>query len=184
MGPESRFPRWGLYSGSATARLWRRLGAAVALGLPLGGCSISSPAFDSLFGSSDPTASITPPPGTKEAAELPPEHDLAYARAAASQVLTRGIKGASEPWENPATGARGTVTPIASAFTQDGQTCRDFLASYITSQHAGLAAGRSLQAAAGRLGNPLAQALEALLTLARASRRRVASKPVEPHIDR
>ena len=28
-------------------------------------------------------------------------------------------------------GARGTVTPIASAYTQDGQTCRNFLASYV-----------------------------------------------------
>ena len=98
-----------------------------------GGCSISSPAFDSLFGRlGHDTSSITPPPGSKETAELPPEHDLAFARAAASEVLTRGVKGASQPWENPATGARGTVTPVASAYTQDGQTCRDFLASYIT----------------------------------------------------
>jgi hypothetical protein len=134
LGPDSRFPRWGLYSASTTARLWRRLGAAVALGCLLGGCSISSPAFDSLFGGSDSTSSITPPPGSKGAAELPPEHDLVYARAAASAVLTRDIKGASQPWENPATGARGTVTPVASAYTQDGQTCRDFLASYITQQ--------------------------------------------------
>ena len=35
------------------------------------------------------------------------------------------------PWENPGTGARGTVTPIADAYTQDGFTCRDFLASYV-----------------------------------------------------
>jgi hypothetical protein len=108
------------------------LGLAAALAVALGGCSISSPAFDSLFGSSDNTSSITPPPGSRETAGLPPEHDLAFARAAASEVLTRGIKGASQPWENPATGARGTVTPVASAYTQDGQTCRDFLASYIT----------------------------------------------------
>ena len=37
----------------------------------------------------------------------------------------------ARPWENPGTGARGTVTPIADAYTQDGFTCRDFLASYI-----------------------------------------------------
>ena len=114
-------------------RLWRRLGVAALLAIALGGCSISSPALDSLFGlSDDKTGSITPPPGTKEVADLPPEHDLIFARAAASQVLARGVKDASEPWENPQTGARGTVTPVASAYTQDGQTCRDFLASYIT----------------------------------------------------
>ena len=59
------------------------------------------------------------------------EPDLAVARAAASEVLARGGKDASLPWENPQTGARGTVTPIASAYTQDGFLCRDFLASYV-----------------------------------------------------
>jgi surface antigen len=80
----------------------------------------------------DQTGSITPPPGTKEVDHLPPEGDLAFARIAAGEVLSRGGKGASLPWENPATGARGTVTPIASAYTQDGMTCRDFLASYVS----------------------------------------------------
>ena len=126
-----------LYSGCARARLWRGLplAAALTLGLACGGCSISTGQFDSLFGGSDKsdtTGSIAPPPGAKEVSELPPAGDLAYARAAASDVLTRGDKNASAPWENPRTGARGTVTPIASAYTQDGQTCRDFLASYVS----------------------------------------------------
>ena len=89
--------------------------------------------FDSLFGGSDKsdtTGSITPPPGAK-ASELPPDADLAFARAAASDVLNRGGTNASAPWENPRSGARGTVTPIAAAYSQDGQTCRDFLASYV-----------------------------------------------------
>ena len=81
---------------------------------------------------SDTTSSITPPPGAKGVGHLPPDTDLAYARAAASDVLARGGKDASAPWENPRTGARGTVTPIASAYTQDGRTCRDFLASYVS----------------------------------------------------
>ena len=57
--------------------------------------------------------------------------DLAIARAAAIEVLTAGGKDASMPWENPHTGARGTITPLASAYNQDGLTCRDFLASYV-----------------------------------------------------
>ena len=112
----------------------------------------------------DTTGSITPPPGAKEAGKLPPDGDLAYARAAASEVLRRDEKDASLPWENPQSGARGTVTPIASAYTQDGQTCRDFLASYVNGRDAVLAAGRSLQAGQGRLGSAQPQALEALLT--------------------
>jgi hypothetical protein len=119
------------------SRLWRALppAAALTLALACGGCSISTSQLDSLFGSadkSDTTGSITPPPGAKGVGELPPDGDLAYARAAASDVLSRGAKDASAPWENPRTGARGTVTPIASAYTQDGQTCRDFLASYVS----------------------------------------------------
>ena len=53
------------------------------------------------------------------------------ARAAASEVLTKGGKDVSMPWENPRTGARGTITPLASAYSQDGMICRDFLASYV-----------------------------------------------------
>jgi hypothetical protein len=87
--------------------------------------------LESYFGDSGTTGSITPRPLTKTVEALPPEHDLAYAKAAASEVLRRGEKDASLDWENPASGARGTVTPIASAYTQDGQTCRDFLASYV-----------------------------------------------------
>jgi hypothetical protein len=106
----------------------------MTVGLAAGGCSISGGQLDSLFGAvdkSDATGSVTPPPGAKEVSELPPAGDLIYARAAASDVLSSGGKDASAPWENPRTGARGTVTPIASSYTQDGQTCRDFLASYV-----------------------------------------------------
>ena len=125
------------YNGCARSRLCRALPLTAALMLALagGGCSISTSQFDSVFGGgdkSDTTGSITHPPGAKGVGELPPDGDLAYARAAASDVLNRGGKDASAPWENPRTGARGTVTPIASAYTQDGQTCRDFLASYVS----------------------------------------------------
>jgi surface antigen len=70
-------------------------------------------------------------PAALDGGAQPSASDLAYARAALSDVLSRGGKDASAPWENPATGARGTVTPIASAYSQDGRVCRDFLASYV-----------------------------------------------------
>jgi hypothetical protein len=126
--------RFRPYRGCVPARLWRGPAAAAVLILALagGGCSISYQ-LDSFFGGNktDATGSITPPPGTKEVNKLPPDGDLAYARAAVSEVLRRGKKDASLPWENPHSGARGTVTPIATAYTQDGRTCRDFLASYV-----------------------------------------------------
>jgi surface antigen len=104
------------------------------LAIPLGGCSLSSQ-FDSFFPAGDKserTGTITSSSSAKDEAQMPPPADLAYARAAASAVLSRGEKDSSMPWENPRTGTRGTVTPIASAYTQDGQTCRDFLASFVS----------------------------------------------------
>jgi hypothetical protein len=103
----------------------------MALALAAGGCSLSGQLDSAFGGDKDTTGSITPPPGVK-ASELPPEADLAFTRAAATEVLSRGSKDASQPWENPRSGARGTVTPIASAYTLDGHTCRDFLASYVS----------------------------------------------------
>jgi len=107
---------------------------ALALSLGSAGCSMSGQ-FDSLFGEKpDRTGTIKPSSDAKEVAQLPlpAAADLAYAQAAVSAVLSRGEKDTSMPWENPATGARGTVTPIATAYTQDGQMCRDFLASFVS----------------------------------------------------
>jgi surface antigen len=59
------------------------------------------------------------------------ELDLAYARAAVAEVLSRGGKDASVPWRNPQSGARGNVTPLATSYSEAGMACRDFLASYI-----------------------------------------------------
>jgi surface antigen len=54
--------------------------------------------------------------------------DLAVASAATTALLDQD--GASGPWENPLTGARGTVTPLAAVYRDNGSECRDFLASY------------------------------------------------------
>src|SRR6185295_5090437 len=115
---------------------WLAVGMLV-LALASGGCSFSYQ-LDSLFGKKDDekaeyTGSIKPTATAKPRAvgDLPGESDLAIARAAASEVLAKGGKDTSMPWENPQTGARGTITPIATAYTVDGFTCRDFLASYV-----------------------------------------------------
>jgi surface antigen len=81
---------------------------------------------------SDFTGSISKKPAEAQAsAQLPPEADLALTRAAVNEVFNSG-KNASVPWENQTTGARGTVTGIASAYTIDNTQCRDFLASYVS----------------------------------------------------
>ena len=141
------------------ARLWRsRLPVAVLLaGLMAGGCSTSYQ-LGSLSGNdeartaqastADTTGSVAG--GAGSLAAMPPESDLVFARAAASEVLGRGAKDASTAWENPQSGARGTVTPIASAYSQDGRMCRDFLASYVHGGSEAWLQGEACQA--GRAG--------------------------------
>jgi surface antigen len=122
----------------ATTRQWhatlRRLSTAGALAAAVasGGCSFSYQ-LDNLFakeGDATQARSLRPTI-TKRSDEPTADGDLAIARAAVTEVLTKGGKDASMPWENPDTGARGTITPLASAYAQDGTTCRDFLASYV-----------------------------------------------------
>ena len=155
MRPEAGQFHRRLYSGCDGPRLWRGLaaGAALSFALACGGCSLSGP-FDSVFGGSDrsdQTASITPPPGAKQvsASDLPPDADLVFARAAVREVLSGGGKDTSIPWENPRSGARGTVTAIASAYTQDGQTCHDFLASYVSGSAQSWLQGEACQQSKG-----------------------------------
>jgi surface antigen len=134
-----RFPS---YNGTVVASL--RLAVAMALAFGLGGCAVSGP-LGSMFSkqskdearayaSEDVTGSAgTPAASTVSAstAGLPSDTDLVFARMAIVDVLKRGSKQISSPWENSSSGARGTVTPIASAYNKDGSTCRDFLASYV-----------------------------------------------------
>jgi surface antigen len=102
-----------------------------------GGCSIP---LGSLFEKSDAaqtevTGTVNPAVNAMAAMQPDapnlPEADLTYARAAASEVMASGNKGVSQTWENPATGARGAVTPLTSSFTDSGTTCREFLMSHV-----------------------------------------------------
>jgi surface antigen len=95
-------------------------------------------------GRSDITGSIS-----SKAERSPTETDLAFARAAATDVLSRGTKDASQPWENPTTGARGSVTPIADPYVSEGQTCQDFLASYVNDRSESWLRGAACQIGRG-----------------------------------
>ena len=131
-----RVPRRLRYKGTRKARLWRLRAKAIALSLALAaatsGCSLSYK-LDSFTGKdadrAEHTASIRPASGPAMA--MPGDMDLAYAKAAAAELLGRPEKNASQPWQNPSSGARGTITTVADAYTSDGFQCRDFLASYI-----------------------------------------------------
>ena len=101
----------------------------ILIGVGASGCSLSRTDAFARMDDKDVTGSINP---TRVNAVMPTDSDLAFARNAASDGLTKGDKDSSQPWENPQTGARGSVTPIASSYAaEDGRTCRDFLASYV-----------------------------------------------------
>lgn len=57
--------------------------------------------------------------------------DWSLATTALREALNRNDDAASMPWQNPTSGARGTVTPIAAAYVQDGFPCRNFLTSHV-----------------------------------------------------
>ena len=124
--------RLPIYNGTPGVSLCRRrsswlisLAAVVPLALSSGACSYK---LDSVF-----SHDADKPEAGRAAALTSPgsaDADLAFAKAAAAEALGRA-GDVSVPWENPGTGARGTVTPLASAYTQDGFICRDFLASYV-----------------------------------------------------
>jgi hypothetical protein len=117
----------------------------ILIGFGVGGCSLSrSEAAFAKMEDKDFTGAIG-------ATSVPTEGDLAFARNAASDVLTKGDKDSSQPWENPETGARGSVTPLAQAYSaEDGRTCRDFLASYVNGRTESWLQGAACQTGHGR----------------------------------
>jgi surface antigen len=120
----------------------------VLVGIEAGGCSFSrGDGGWPRFGGDEVTGSLAP---AKVGPAVPTETDLAFARNAASDVLTKGDKDASQPWENPETGARGSVTPLAQAYSSEGRTCRDFLASYVKGDSESWLQGAACQTGRGQ----------------------------------
>lgn len=119
--------------------------AVIVVGTSAGGCSFRlGSMFDRDKGdASDVTGSISAV-RIKDDTNLT-DADMALARNAASDILSRGGKDASQPWENPDTGARGSVTPLANTYSSEGRVCRDFLASYVRGANEGWLQGEACQ---------------------------------------
>ena len=120
----------------------------ILVGLGNGGCSV----FPHGGGSDGPFAMMSGKEVTGALPEpRPTESDLAFARDAASDVLTKGTADSSQPWENTRTGAHGSVTPLAKPYARDdGRSCRDFLASYVNGKTESWLQGSACQMASGR----------------------------------
>lgn len=129
--------------------------AAAGCSLVLGGCSVQ---LGSLFDKNkqrdaEVTGSINPVANAMAAMQPAtglPDTDLAYARLAAAEVLTRNEKNISQSWENPETGARGSVTALSSAYADNGNNCRDFLASHVQGKAETWMEGSACQAGSGQ----------------------------------
>ena len=93
-------------------------------------------------GNDKPSASLT-----KNSSQA--EFDLAYARAAAAEALSRGSRDASLPWQNPHSGARGNITPLPTSYSEAGMACRDFLASYMHGESQDWLEGAACRTAGG-----------------------------------
>ncbi len=145
-----------------------RTGAPVRGGQPrcfaafaCAGCSFQ---LDSMFSKSEPdgdiTGSVGQPgkPRTAQAAQVS-EADLAYARAAATDTLSRGGKANSVPWQNPQTGVGGNITPLAS-YSAGRPLLPRFPGELRERRLAGLAAGLGLPERQRRLAGQEPQAAE------------------------
>jgi surface antigen len=140
------YKTWGRV-GLSTIRPAGAVLTLILIGLGSGGCSLSR--TDGPFAKMD-DKDVTGSLGPQASVSVPTDGDLAFARNAASDVLTKGDKDSSQPWENPETGARGSVTPLAQAYSSDGRTCRDFLASYVNGRSESWLQGAACQSGQGR----------------------------------
>ena len=141
--------------------------ALIALALPGGGCSTSyqlgaqkeHKEEDEKPLHTGSVAAGACASRTTRMRKLPPDADLAFAKVALAEVLTRGGKDASIPWENPGSGARGTITPLANAYRMEGAVCRDFLASYVSDGAESWMQGEACRVRQGQMGGPAPEAV-------------------------
>jgi surface antigen len=121
---------------------------ALVLSVPLGGCAVSTqlgPIFGMGGDDTPSTGSITP--RDQRFSNMMTDEDWSRARAAVDAALSGPGDGKAAPWDNPATGLKGTVTPVASAYAADSQTCHAFVANLVESAATHWYQGRACRAA-------------------------------------
>lgn len=103
--------------------------SALIASVILTGCAISTP-LGPIFGSAEDkttTGSISAPDTRLNASMT--DADWQQAKAALQAALDPQNPGASIQWSNMATGAHGSVTPVAESFVDNKLTCRSFVAA-------------------------------------------------------
>ena len=141
------------YHGSVRPRrspVWAGLALAALLGFGSGGCAMTMELGSFLsdkFGTDDKPATVGQADkgdtrdvtGSLALQSKKTERanggihpvDWKLTSTALKEALGQKEEGTSIPWQNPNTGSRGTVTPVAAAYIKDGFACRNFIASHV-----------------------------------------------------
>jgi surface antigen len=98
----------------------------IVAALTLTGCAMTT-SLGPLFSKDDITGSIPPSDGRFSTAMTDADWDVA--RAAIEQATSDAASSTTAAWENPQTGLKGRVTPVATAFAVEDRTCRAFVAT-------------------------------------------------------
>jgi surface antigen len=127
---------------------------AVLSAVAVSGCSYKLGSLVSADDADPLTTGTIAPLSAASAGNIPKpspraELDLAYARAAVSNVLSRGGTDTSVSWQNPQTGAGGNIMPLTTSYTEAGMPCRDFLASYVHGESQDWLQGAACRTASG-----------------------------------
>jgi surface antigen len=103
--------------------------------------------MSSLMAEDDTTGSIIADRSPLPALSM---EDWTQASAALSLALDPQGAGAAIAWENPASGARGSITPVGAVYEVEGRICRAFLAEIGGKIPARRLQGRGCQGADGQ----------------------------------
>jgi surface antigen len=115
---------------------------ACVAALALGGCAISTP-LGPIFGGDDDTSTGSVMLPDNRFASTMSESDWTFAQGAVRSALDSTPERPPAPWHNPATGSKGTISPVASAFAVDGALCQAFTAVVTTGGQTSFYQGRA-----------------------------------------
>lgn len=96
--------------------------------LTVAGCAISTP-LGPIFGSDDEGSTGTITPRDERFSNSMTDRDWTLAKGAVLAAIESREGQAPTTWDNPETGTKGTVSPLAGAFAADGGLCRSFIAA-------------------------------------------------------
>jgi surface antigen len=94
----------------------------------LSGCAMST-SLGPMFAADDITGSITPRDGRFSPSMS--DEDWRLAKAAIDTATAMPAPTASTTWDNPQSGLKGAVTPVAAPYAAQDRACRAFIATVV-----------------------------------------------------